>query len=351
MKSEGVIVKNIKKLVAAIAISMFAVSAVGCKMIEKTPEAIAKTTVAKVGDKKITRGELDKNPQMVFVGKQLEQQYGEKYTENPQAKEALKEQKKQILDQMTMEEALMQEAEKLKLIPKEEELKKEVDKKIADYRKEQKLEDDKKYEEMLKNNGLTKESLKDIFGKNIIIEKLHDELMKSVKVEEKDIQDYYNKFKDRYPVKAEDPTKIHIAHILVPISEEKAEEKAKEIKAKLDKGEDFAKLAKEYGTDGTKDKGGDLGTVPVVNSGFDEDFMNGAMQLKNGEISAPVKTQFGYHIIKMIKREEKPVKPLTQIKDQIKNDLLEKKKNDLWSDKLKEIKDKAKIKIYEEELV
>nr|WP_326497945.1 peptidylprolyl isomerase [Clostridium sp. ZS2-4] len=343
--------KNIKKLVAAIAISMFAVSAVGCKMIEKTPEAIAKTTVAKVGDKKITRGELDKNPQMVFVGKQLEQQYGEKYTENPQAKEALKEQKKQILDQMTMEEALMQEAEKLKLIPKEEELKKEVDKKIADYRKEQKLEDDKKYEEMLKNNGLTKESLKDIFGKNIIIEKLHDELMKSVKVEEKDIQDYYNKFKDRYPVKAEDPTKIHIAHILVPISEEKAEEKAKEIKAKLDKGEDFAKLAKEYGTDGTKDKGGDLGTVPVVNSGFDEDFMNGAMQLKNGEISAPVKTQFGYHIIKMIKREEKPVKPLTQIKDQIKNDLLEKKKNDLWSDKLKEIKDKAKIKIYEEELV
>lgn len=338
--------KNIKKLVAAMAISVIAVSAAGCNMIEKTPEAIAKTTVAKVGDKKITRGELDNNFQTVLLGKQLEQQYGEKYIENPEAKEMLKEQKKQILDQMTTEEALIQEAEKLKLIPKEEELNKEIDKKIVDYRKEQKLEDDKNYEEMLKGNGLTKESFKEVFRKNIIIEKLHDELMKSVKVEDKEVQDYYNKFKDRYPVKSEDPTKLHIAHILVP-----TEEEAKEIKAKIDKGEDFAKLAKEHGTDATKDKGGDLGTVPVVNSGFDEDFMDGAMQLKNGEISSPVKTQFGYHIIKMIKREEKPAKPLTEVKEQIKNDLLDKKKNDLWTDKLKEIKDKAKINIYEDKLV
>lgn len=64
-KSEGVIVKNIKKLVAAMAITVIAVSAAGCNMIEKTPEAIAKTTVAKVGDKKITRGELDKYPTIV----------------------------------------------------------------------------------------------------------------------------------------------------------------------------------------------------------------------------------------------------------------------------------------------
>lgn len=338
--------KNIKKLVAAMAISMFAVSAVGCNMIEKTPEAIAKTTVAKVGDKKITRGQLDNYFQTISVSKQLEQQYGKNYTENPEAKENLKEQKKQILEEMTLKEAIIQEAEKLKIAPKDEEINKEVDKKIADYRKEQKLEDDKKYEEMLKESGFTKDSFKEMFRENIIIEKFYDELMKSVKVEDKEIQDYYNKFKDRYPVKAEDATKIHIAHILVP-----TEEEAKEIKAKLDKGEDFAKLAKEHGTDGTKDKGGDLGTVPVVNSGFDEDFMDGAMQLKNGEISSPIKTQFGYHIIKMIKREEKPVKPLTEIKDQIKNDLLGKKKNDLWSDKLKEIKDKAKINIYEDKLV
>lgn len=339
--------KNIKKLVAAMAITVIAVSAAGCNMIEKTPEAIAKTTVAKVGDKKITRGELDKYPTIVSFCKQLEQQYGEKYAENPEAKEMLKEQKKQILDQqMTTEEALIQEAEKLKVIPKEEELNKEIDKKIQDDRKEYQLEDDKKYEEALKESGLTKESLKEMHRKKIIIDKLHNELVKSVKVEDKEVQDYYNKFKDRYPVKAEDPTKLHIAHILVP-----TEEEAKEIKVKIDKGEDFAKLAKEHGTDATKDKGGDLGTVPVVNSGFDEDFMDGAMQLKDGEISSPVKTQFGYHIIKMIKREEKPAKPLTEVKEQIKNDLLDKKKNDLWTAKLEEIKNKANINIYEDKLV
>ncbi|MCY6371972.1 peptidylprolyl isomerase [Clostridium ganghwense] len=338
--------KNIKKLVAAAAICMFSVSAVGCKMIEKTPEAIAKTTVAKVGDKKITRGQLDKNFQVVLLGKQLQEKYGEKYAENAEAKEILKGQKMQILNQMTIEEALMQEAAKLKVIPKEEDLKKEIDKEIADFRKQQKIEDDKAYEEMLKNNGLTKETYREIMKRNIVIEKLHDEVVKSAKVEDKDVQDYYNKFKDKYPVKEDDSTKIHIAHILVP-----TEEEAKEIKAKLDKGGDFAKLAKEHGTDGTKDKGGDLGTVTVVNSGFDEDFMDGAMQLKDGEISAPVKTQFGYHIIKMIKREEKPVKPLAEIKEKIKNDLSNKKKNDLWSNKVKEVKDNAKIKIYENELV
>ncbi|MCY6960329.1 peptidylprolyl isomerase [Clostridium brassicae] len=338
--------KNIRKIVACAAILVFAVSTVGCKMIEKTPEAIAKTVVAKVGDKSITRGELDKNYQTVMMIEEAKQKYGEKYYENDEAKELLKQQKSQVLNQMAMEEAVLQEAEKAKAVPKEEDLNKEIQKKIDEFKKSQNIKDDKAYEESLKQNKLTPDEFKTLIKKNIIIEKYHNQIAKSIKVEDKEMQDYYNKLKDKYPAKETEPTKVHLAHILV-----ETEEKAKEVKAKLDKGEDFAKLAKEYGTDGTKENGGDLGTVVVPEGKMDDDFMAGAMKLKDGQISAPVKTQWGYHLIKMIKREDKPAKAFAQVKEQIRKDLTEKKTEDAWNKKLKEIKDNAKIKIYEDKLV
>ncbi|MCY6485708.1 peptidylprolyl isomerase [Clostridium aestuarii] len=346
--------KKITKIVTVVLISMFAMSISGCSMIEKTPEAIAKEVVAKVNGKKITRKEFNEewdrekkaNYQIMSIVKQMESNYGENYEQNEQVKPYLKQLKISVLNNMAFEQAILQEAEKLKLVPNEEELNKEVDNKITDFRKEQKLEDDKKYEETLKSEGFTKEEYKEAIRNNTIIEKFRDEIIKDVKVEDNQIKEYYDKFKDKYPIKEEESTKLQLAHILV-----KDEAVAKDIKGKLDKGEDFAKLAKEYGTDGTKDKGGDLGTVTVVNSGFDQEFMNGAMQLKNGEISEPVKTQFGYHIIKCIKREEKPVKSFEAVKEQIKSDLLNKNKNDAWSNKLNEIKEGSKIKVYEEEIV
>ena len=83
----------------------------------------------------------------------------------------------------------------------------------------------------------------------------------------------------------EKPNQIHLAHILV-----KTEDEAKKVKDRLDKGEDFAKVAKEVSTDpGSKDKGGDLGTVPYVNSGFDATFMAAAIALKEGTFQLQLK--------------------------------------------------------------
>lgn len=338
--------KNLKKIVAYAAMLIFSVSAVGCNMIEKTPEAIAKTTIAKVGDAKITRGELDENYATKMLIEQVKQKYGESYNENQEAKELLKEQKLQILEQMTMEKAVIQEAEKLKVVPAEAELNKEIKAKVEEFKKGQGISDDKAYEAALKQNGLTTKTFEELLKNNIIIEKYHDEVIKAAKVEDKEAQEYYNKFKDKYPAKEKEPTQVQLAHILVA-----TEQEAKEIKAKVDKGEDFAALAKQYGTDGTKEKGGDLGTIPVVNSGFDEDFMEGAMNLKDGEVSNPVKTQFGYHLIKMVKKESKPVKTFEQAKEQVKKDLLSKKQNEVWNKKLTDIKTNAKIKVYEEKVV
>jgi parvulin-like peptidyl-prolyl isomerase len=95
---------------------------------------------------------------------------------------------------------------------------------------------------------------------------------------------------------------LKASHILV-----KTEAEAKEIKAKLDKGEDFEKLAKEKSIDpGSKVTGGDLGYFAP--SQMVPEFSKAAFALKNGEISQPVKSQFGWHIIKAFdKRKQKPV--------------------------------------------
>ncbi len=104
---------------------------------------------------------------------------------------------------------------------------------------------------------------------------------------------------------------VRARHILV-----ETEDKAKEIFEKIAHGEDFARMAKEHSKDpGSKDDGGDLGyfargqMVPV--------FEETAFKLKKGDISQPVQSQFGWHIIKVEDRRQRGAPPFDAIKDRI----------------------------------
>src|SRR5579884_277795 len=100
---------------------------------------------------------------------------------------------------------------------------------------------------------------------------------------------------------------VHARHILVA-----TEDEAKKIREQLVNGADFATLAKEKSIDSTKDKGGDLGwfgrgvMVP--------EFEQAAFSLKVGEISQPVKTQFGYHIIQVLEKDPNHPVDAAQVK-------------------------------------
>jgi foldase protein PrsA len=123
--------------------------------------------------------------------------------------------------------------------------------------------------------------------------------MEDIKVTEKELKEYYDNYKP----------KIRASHILV-----KDEKTAKEIKAKLDKGEDFAKLAKKYSQDpGSAANGGDLGWFGPGK--MVKEFEDAAYKLKVGQVSDPVKTDYGYHIIKVTDKEEK--KPFNEMKEEI----------------------------------
>ncbi len=103
---------------------------------------------------------------------------------------------------------------------------------------------------------------------------------------------------------------VRAGHILVD-----SEEKAADLKRQLDEGADFAELAAEHGTDGTKDRGGDLGWF--VHEQMVPAFADAAFAMKEGEISAPVQSDFGWHIIKLEGRRDKPAPALAEVREQI----------------------------------
>lgn len=89
------------------------------------------------------------------------------------------------------------------------------------------------------------------------------------------------------------PKKVHCAHILV-----KTQKEVNAILERLNKGEKFSKIAKEFSLCPSKKRGGDLGTFG--RGQMVKEFENAAFALEKGEISGIVKTHFGYHIIKRL---------------------------------------------------
>jgi foldase protein PrsA len=154
-------------------------------------------------------------------------------------------------------------------------------------------------------------------------------------ITEKQIEDYYKKHIDKYTEKEQ----RKVAHILV--SDKK---KAEEIYNKLKNGADFAELAKKYSEDFTKNKGGVIGYITrgKMSKAFDEV----AFSLKKGEISKPVKTEFGYSIIKVLDIKPKKVKPLKEVRNEIIDILAAPKRDQIFNEWLKEMKNKYGVVKY-----
>lgn len=132
-----------------------------------------------------------------------------------------------------------------------------------------------------------------------------------------EIQKGYDAYLKEMPAVEE----IQASHILV-----KDEAKAKELIEKLNAGEDFAELAKKESSDGTAQNGGDLGYF--AKDQMVSEFANAAFAMKKGDISkAPVKTQFGYHIIKVTNVRTRPQPKIEELRPlletEIKRDVLD----------------------------
>lgn len=141
------------------------------------------------------------------------------------------------------------------------------------------------------------------------------------------------KLYDEKYVKAPPAKEYHAEHILVA-----TEEEAKTIKADLDAGGDFAAIAKEKSTDtGSGAAGGDLGWFGL--GAMVKPFEDAVVALKPGEISAPVQSQFGWHVIKLEEIRDKAVPKLEEVQEELAGDL----RQQAVETKVKELTDAAKV--------
>ncbi len=139
-------------------------------------------------------------------------------------------------------------------------------------------------------------------------------------------------------IPAED--EVEARHILVD-----SEDKAKEVLEKIGKGEDFAKLAEEYSNDpGSKADGGKLGYFSKGQ--MVKEFEDAAFALRKGEVSKPVQTKFGWHIIKIEDRRTKPLPTFEEVKGQIVNSMVQQKGQQVAQD----LRGKASIEYVDSEI-
>ncbi|MCW9130799.1 peptidylprolyl isomerase PrsA [Bacillus paramycoides] len=220
---------------------------------------------------------------------------------------------KQVLNNMVMEKVLIKN---YKVDDKE------VDKKYDEMKKQY----GDQFDTLLKQQGIKEETLKSGVRASLAQEKAVEKT-----ITDKEVKDNYK-------------PEIKASHILV-----KDEATAKKVKDELAQGKSFEDLAKQYSEDtGSKDKGGDLGYFTAGK--MVKEFEDAAYKLKKDEISEPVKSQFGYHIIKVTDIKEQ--KPFDEVKGDIKKDLVQKKMqdgqfmNDLM---MKEIKS-ADVKVDDKDL-
>jgi parvulin-like peptidyl-prolyl isomerase len=205
---------------------------------------------------------------------------------------------------------------------------KQVDARLEQIQKQYFGGDKKKYEQQLKEQGLSDKQVRNDIRAQLVSEKIFAQVTRDVKVSDAEVQKYYNENKEQYS----QPESRDVRHILV-----KTKAKADDLAAQLENGADFAALAKQHSTDtGSKQNGGKL---TISRGQTVAPFDKTAFALKTGDVSPPVKTEFGYHIIEAL-TEVKPAKttPLKDVQESIRQQLLQTKKNEAmtkWVDDLK----------------
>ena len=168
----------------------------------------------------------------------------------------------------------------------------------------------------------------------------------SVKVTEDEMKKYYEEKKETFNT----PAKVKASHILIKVNESRDKEAARKLAEKVaaeaeksakDMGS-FAKLVEKYSEDeGSKKRGGDLGYFERTEEGgkMVKEFSDGAFALENvGDISKPVESEFGFHVIKLTGKKDKVEKTFDDVKANIENTLKTEKRKTAYEDMIESYK-------------
>jgi foldase protein PrsA len=313
--------------------------------------------VAKVGDVPILKADFDKRVQ----------EFATQYSVTPkeQDPEGWADFESKVLDYLVMYELASQKATDLGVTVTDADVQTEIDNIVTTYYGG----DQAAFDTDLQNNNMTVEQLKASYKESMLMQKVYEKVTENVTtVPDADIQAYYDANKDQY---LQDETRV-ARHILItpggpatnpattttttpwgsstttegatttteattttttgtPTDADWAAalETANQVRALLVAGGDWTKLAAEYSDDpGSKDAGGELGEVSKGQ--MVQEFEDSVFSLKANEISQPVKTTYGYHIIEVTAINAAKQYTLDEVKDDITSNLLNELKGKAW---------------------
>ncbi len=290
--------------------------------------------VAKVNGDIITFSELEK---LVYA-------MAKASTENEREKRRIfNKEKKNVLNKMIEQKLQLHYAKLNKL----EATKNDLDDAIEEIKTNNNFSDEM-FEVTLEREGLTLETHRASLKQQITLSKVLSVKVRSrIKVNEKEVKTYYQKNKKKFLT----PEEIKAHHIIFVVNNkgdrvESAKQKKKALRVlKLArKGDDFEKLARTYSEGPSKNTGGDLGWVKK--GAMIPSFEKAAFSLRKDEISGLVRTDYGYHIIKVVGRREAKNRTLDEARDEIQKILLKKKYDDRYDKWMTELKKNAFIEIY-----
>ncbi len=346
--------KRVKKYVTMALAGVMTLSIVGCDLVERTEESKGKTVLAKIGKKKITKDDLDKEIQTYLD--QYKEQYGDDFETNESLKDTLKTMRQQKLDQLVTNEVLMQNKDKLGVNPTDEELQSELDERISYYKDS--CGSDDEYKEFLKSYGYDEDSFAEMMKEGIILEKIYEAMFDDLEVSDEEIETYYNDNKDQYVSKPG----ADVTHLLfqpekdeqgnvVAGGDEAAKTLADKAREQALSGKSLQDLAM---SDEFKDrcKYEDLGRVDFENSGMVQEFEDAFKVLPANQVSEVVKTNFGYHIIinTNVYTTEETKELNDDLKEEIKSTILNQKEQDEFDTRLQKMKDEIGVEVYEDRL-
>lgn len=170
--------------------------------------------------------------------------------------------------------------------------------------------------------------------KEILIQTGISKIMEQVTVTDSEVEDYYKANENMFLNQAT----VSAKHILV-----ETVERAEEIKAEILNGKVFEDAAFEYSTCPSNAQGGSLGAFS--RGQMVPEFEEAAFNMEVGSISDPVQTQFGYHLIKVENKSEAGVKPFAEVKDMIRNKILQERQAFKYNDFVNKLKEKNNVEI------
>jgi peptidyl-prolyl cis-trans isomerase C len=248
--------------------------------------------------------------------------------------------RKTIVKRLVNEELVRQEAKRLKITPTAAQL----DEELKGYKAMFKTE--KRFEQYLQSAKIDLAKVKENLTQGLLL-KLLLEKSQIAQISDEEVRAHYEKQKARYEVKE----KVRASHILIKLEKgatpeqvNAARQKAQGLADKARKGEDFAALAKANSEGPTASRGGDLNYF--ARNRMVKEFDEKAFTMKIGEISDPVRTRFGWHVIKLVDRKDAHTRGFEEVGENIRRMLEGRAQRQARADIIKRLREKSEIEVY-----